>query len=359
MKLPLSVIVCAPKAQPRATLDKETITEYAEAMARGDQFPPIVAFGTGASAYVADGWHRVRAAEQVGADAIDVDLRPGGLEDAVWFSCGANATHGLRRSREDIQRAIDAALSARPNLSDREIAVYVGATHPTVAVARERLVATGKIYQSPERRGADGRTINTANIGRPSSVPKPQGARPALLSPAADVEPEAGGGLCFECRNPIPADADACPACEVKPIHASPRSPTERYPELNAPGIPEREAGIIAATLDSMEPGTRDEKRAALRRQQPGILAELAGLPPLPPSERPQKSAGQRWVDALTKAHGVLRSPEFSGGVAALTTTWTPDEKQTALWVVERIGTLTREWQEDLRKEVGHGADVA
>lgn len=162
----LSALVLDPSAQPRASLDWTLIAEYADAIRRGDAFPPVVAFGTEEEAYLADGWHRVHAAKEAGAECIAVDRRPGGLEDAVWFSCGANATHGLKRSNQDKRTAVERALLQKPEMSDRDIARHCGVDHVTVGRVRGHLVATGEVHQSDERRGSDGRIINTANIGR-------------------------------------------------------------------------------------------------------------------------------------------------------------------------------------------------
>lgn len=56
-------------------------------------------------------------------------------------------------------------------MSDRQIAKHVGVDHTTVMAARARLVVTGGIHQSTERVGLDGRTINTANIGKAKAAP--------------------------------------------------------------------------------------------------------------------------------------------------------------------------------------------
>ena len=64
------------------------------------------------------------------------------------------------------QRAVKAALMhpQGSGKSDRQIAAHVGVDHQTVANWRAKL--TGEIRQSDVRTGRDGRTINTANIGR-------------------------------------------------------------------------------------------------------------------------------------------------------------------------------------------------
>jgi len=59
-------------------------------MAEGAVFPPIVVFVDGACSYLADGYHRRRAAEQSQRATIAVELRPGTKNDALWYALGAN-----------------------------------------------------------------------------------------------------------------------------------------------------------------------------------------------------------------------------------------------------------------------------
>ncbi len=66
---------------------------------------------------------------------------------------------------EDKQRAVKAAL-AHPKakgMSDRKIAEHCGVSFQTIANWRKSLPNFGS---QPARTGADGRTINTANIGK-------------------------------------------------------------------------------------------------------------------------------------------------------------------------------------------------
>ena len=58
------------------------------------------------SYWLADGFHRYHAHKQAGLDDIRVDLRQGNLREAILYSVGANAHHGLRRSNEDKRRAV-------------------------------------------------------------------------------------------------------------------------------------------------------------------------------------------------------------------------------------------------------------
>lgn len=127
--------------QPRAALDFEAIDDYSEAMAAGAKFPAVTVFYDGEQYWLADGFHRVRAAYAANLDSIECDVRQGTLEDAQWFSFGANSSNGLRRTNEDKARAVKSAL-AHPRASglcDSEIARHCGVTQPTVAHWRERL----------------------------------------------------------------------------------------------------------------------------------------------------------------------------------------------------------------------------
>lgn len=162
----VSALILDPQAQPRAALNWTVIGEYAEEIRSGARFDPVVAFGTEARAFVGDGWHRTHAHIQAEADEITVDLRAGGLAEAIWHSVGANKTHGLRRTNEDKRRAVTTALTARPELSNSEVARHCGVAEGTVRNHRAALEMTSQITKSDERVGADGRLINTANIGR-------------------------------------------------------------------------------------------------------------------------------------------------------------------------------------------------
>ena len=56
-------------------------------------------------------------------------------------------------------------------MSNVQIAEHVGVSKDTVAKYRTELEATCEISKSETRTGRDGRTINTANIGKPKVGP--------------------------------------------------------------------------------------------------------------------------------------------------------------------------------------------
>jgi len=135
-----------PRCQPRQTLDLDTIIDYADAMRSGSTFPPVTVFVGGGNHWLADGFHRVAAAERAGLDTIGAHIHNGDLRSAILHGVGANATHGLRRSNADKRRAVAALVGDDEwsAWSDREIARQCGVTHPFVArLRREHLGGNG------------------------------------------------------------------------------------------------------------------------------------------------------------------------------------------------------------------------
>jgi hypothetical protein len=118
---------------------RATAAEYCEAMKAGATFPPVVVFRDAKGVHwLADGFHRCSAAEQVGLTEIAVDIREGGRREALLYAASANAQHGLRRTNADKRRAVELVLKSFPRWSDRKIGDACGVDHKTVCAARAR-----------------------------------------------------------------------------------------------------------------------------------------------------------------------------------------------------------------------------
>ena len=130
--------------QSRVEINNEIVTEYAEAIKAGAEFPAVVVFNDGVDNWLADGFHRFHAHNQAGKTSISADIRQGTARDAVLFSFGANGTHGLKRSNADKRKAVATMLSDAEwaEWSDRKIAEVCGVGHPFVAAIRNPEVAT-------------------------------------------------------------------------------------------------------------------------------------------------------------------------------------------------------------------------
>jgi len=169
--------------QPRAALYQNVIDDYAEALKGGAKFPPVVLFYDGTDYWLADGFHRHGAHKQAGLEEIHADVRQGTRREAVLFSVGANASHGLRRTNEDKRRAVMTLLNDEEwaRWSDREIARRAGVTHPYVSTIRSSLetVTSDNEPRTYTTKHGTVTTMSVANIGRtspiimPSSEPAP------------------------------------------------------------------------------------------------------------------------------------------------------------------------------------------
>jgi len=165
--------------QPRAKLDERVISEYAEDMRNGATFPPVDVFYDGVDYWLADGFHRVNAA--VKADQLEIDARvhQGTRRDAVLYSAGVNAEHGLRRTNEDKRRAVVTLLKDQEwrQWADREIARKCKVHHSFVSKLRSSLATNAseneRTYKS--KHGTVTR-MKTSRIGK--SQAKGQQSKP-------------------------------------------------------------------------------------------------------------------------------------------------------------------------------------
>ena len=172
-RVDLSAIRLDGGTQPRAAIDPALVNTYADAIGRGDPFPPPVVFFDGVDYWLADGFHRVHAAGVLKRDGLLCEVRQGTQRDAILYSVGANDSHGLRRTNEDKRRAVlrllnDPEWSA---WSDREIARHCRVDGKTVAGLRPAPVTADFRSEPPAERTYTTRhgteaTMNTANIGR-------------------------------------------------------------------------------------------------------------------------------------------------------------------------------------------------
>jgi len=129
--------------QSRVQLDWVAVSEYADAMREEASFPPVIVFYDGNKYWLADGFHRVKAAEKAGLDRIAADVRQGGRREALLHSVGANADHGVRRTNKDKRRSVEMVLEEVKDdptpLSNREIARLCRVHNSTVDRARQSI----------------------------------------------------------------------------------------------------------------------------------------------------------------------------------------------------------------------------
>ena len=161
--LPLELVTAGEETQMRYATRAETIGEYAELFDSADGWPfdtKLIVFkdATGVH-WLADGFHRYRAAKRVGRSSVHCIIYEGELSDAQDYALSANASHGLRRTNEDKRKAVGAALAMErwAMQSDRAIAEHVGVGRELVGKIRKQLSVTDSWTDPETRIGRDGR----------------------------------------------------------------------------------------------------------------------------------------------------------------------------------------------------------
>ncbi len=151
-----------------AGLCDERVADMAEVLREGGRLPAVLVFRVTDREnrpYLVGGWHRDAAHDRAGLESIQAEVRTGTYRDALLAAAAENVEHdsaGMHRTRADKRRAVAMMIAADPQCSNASIARAVRVSPTTVETVR----ATIQIGESTTRRGRDGRTIETANIGR-------------------------------------------------------------------------------------------------------------------------------------------------------------------------------------------------
>ena len=102
----IGALVMDERLQSRTEVNEETVSEYAEAIAAGAEFPPVLVYFDGINYYLTDGYHRVLAHKRAQKVSILCDVVQGTMRDAILHSTGVNAKHGMRRTYADKRKAV-------------------------------------------------------------------------------------------------------------------------------------------------------------------------------------------------------------------------------------------------------------
>ncbi|RUW72015.1 hypothetical protein EN858_17610 [Mesorhizobium sp. M4B.F.Ca.ET.215.01.1.1] len=164
--------------QSRAVIDKSVAFEYSEDIADGVWFPPVIIFHDGEAYWLADGFHRYEAHAMAGKKKIAADIKQGTRRDAILFSVGANATHGLKRSRADKRRAVETLLNDPDwsSWSDWEIARKCNVSNHLVKDVREDLGRNSPSERTYRDRHGNLSSMDTSRIGKANGGDAKSGA---------------------------------------------------------------------------------------------------------------------------------------------------------------------------------------
>lgn len=178
--------------QPRVNLDDTVVMEYGQALIDGAMLPAVTVFHDGSTYWLADGFHRFFAHRKIGALDIRAEIKTGTQRDAILYSVGANASHGLRRTNEDKRKAIMTLLEDAEwkTWSDNKIAKACGVNQTTVSGYRRSLMenlSERDAQRTYTTKHGTNTVMDTANIGKKAKAPEP--TPPEQDASSADEDP--------------------------------------------------------------------------------------------------------------------------------------------------------------------------
>lgn len=271
--LKLSEIRIDGGTQPRE-LNDATVLEYFDAMIDGAKFPPVDVFFDGKSYWLADGFHRFFATKKTslgkhsGGPTIAAVIHQGTKRDAILFSIGANAAHGLPRSNEDKRRAVLTLLEDpewKKN-SDSWIAEAAHVSQPFVSAIRREIAKPADATPTPRREKIE-RAAGTKDLKRFESA-----STKRTTKAGRTIDTKAIG------KKAVPMTGSKVPAPAPTNGHASVALPDDVPVIINLtvhPGKAPKRKVTIAARAGESKPVFRTDFTAADLEPMPCALREI------------------------------------------------------------------------------------
>jgi hypothetical protein len=94
------------RLQSRTEIDEATVSEYAENIKAGDEFPPVLVYFCGIHYRLTDGYHRYHAHKRAEKVSILCEIVNGTERDAILRATAVNSKHGMRRTHADKRKAV-------------------------------------------------------------------------------------------------------------------------------------------------------------------------------------------------------------------------------------------------------------
>lgn len=145
-KLTIREIKVDPTVQIRRGNREDTVRRYMEAF---EELPPVTVFKSPEGLLLADGFHRMAAAQRLGLREIEAEVRKGTREDALEYAVIANTKNADPLNEEERNDGIRRLKQLHPDWSNREIARRMSISPSTVgdvlradAVGREVYTGT-------------------------------------------------------------------------------------------------------------------------------------------------------------------------------------------------------------------------
>ena len=181
--LNIGAIVMDERLQSRVEISEEVVSEYADAIDGGAEFPPVLVYFDSINYFLTDGYHRLLAHKRAEKVSILCDVRPGSITDAIFHSTGVNTSHGMRRTYADKRKAVMTLLDdfEWERMSNTEIAKHCHVSPSFVSDLRKGVgkdtgdtvkykTSTGKVM---EKKKAPGRAPKEPELKEPAKQDQP------------------------------------------------------------------------------------------------------------------------------------------------------------------------------------------
>ena len=149
----------------RERIDKELIAEYKENFDAIQESSPIIVFETAKGFLLVDGFHRLKAAEQLNLDRIKAEIKQGSVQEAYAYACLANLKHGKPLTKDERKKAICEYIKLNVQLSNVKISLDAGTSDDTIRLYRQELESKGEIEPQGKRVGINGVTQSVGDKG--------------------------------------------------------------------------------------------------------------------------------------------------------------------------------------------------
>jgi hypothetical protein len=177
----IGAIVMDERLQSRAEINEEAVSDYADAILGGAEFPAVLVFFDGITYYLTDGYHRLLAHKRAQKASILCDVVPGSITDAIFHSTSVNTKHGMRRTYADKRKAVMTLLDdfEWQGMSNTQITKHCHVSPQFVSDLRKGAgkdtgdtvkykTSTGKVM---EKKKAPGRPAKEPELKGPEVVP--------------------------------------------------------------------------------------------------------------------------------------------------------------------------------------------
>ena len=260
-------------------VDRVTVSQYSEAMERGDKFPAIGVVDDGEAKWLYAGFHRIQAAQEAGLEHFEAEVRDGTRRDAEALACAENAEHGRPRRNQEKRDAVKKMRHLYPDWSGNQIAKWVKVSNHLVA--KVDATHTWNIPSMDQERTfihhktGQPTTMKTGNIGVKPEAELPDGYRGKVYHHGNLANGTVA--TCLVCHQSYDGTKiEYCPYCYHTPEQRSDYLEAQQQPDTGSPARTNDLVNQIETLPEVVEP--KSDIVVEFAGKKVGTLGELLDI---------------------------------------------------------------------------------